>query len=79
MVTMAGSSPTASVDRWTRTGTGGSPGTTWSMRVTASESSGDAKESLEVIDVAQLLVRSVRPADPAAPAESGGPAGAGPG
>jgi Fe-S oxidoreductase len=35
--------------------------------VSAKKSSGEAKESLEVVDVAQLLARSVRPADGAAP------------
>jgi len=32
--------------------------------VSAKKSSGEAKESLEVVDVAQLLVRSVQPAAP---------------
>jgi len=46
--------------------------------ISAKKSSGEAKESLEVVDVAQLLVRSVRPPDPASagpagPAGSGGP------
>jgi Fe-S oxidoreductase len=48
--------------------------------VSAKKSSGEAKESLEVVDVAQLLVRSVRPADgavaraaPAAPPDSAAP------
>jgi hypothetical protein len=31
--------------------------------IAAKKSSGDAKDTLEVIDVAQLLARSVRPAD----------------
>jgi Fe-S oxidoreductase len=39
--------------------------------ISAKKSSGEAKESLEVVDVAQLLARSVRP--PAAPATPGGP------
>jgi Fe-S oxidoreductase len=57
--------------------------------VAAKKSSGEAKESLEVVDVAQLLVRSVQapamvgaPADDPAAAEpdaaDGGPAGGGP-
>src|ERR1017187_1112627 len=41
--------------------------------ISAKKSSGEAKESLEVIDVAQLLVRSVRPPG-AAPAGSAAPA-----
>ena len=41
--------------------------------VNAKKATGQAKESLEVIDVAQLLVRSVRPA-----AGSGGPIAEGP-
>src|SRR5712691_3746843 len=46
--------------------------------ISAKKSSGEAKESLEVVDVAQLLVRSVRPpgpasAGPAGPAGSDGP------
>jgi Fe-S oxidoreductase len=45
--------------------------------ISAKKSSGEAKESLEVVDVAQLLARSVRPAAPGGPA-SGGPASAGP-
>ena len=45
MVTMAGSSPAASFARCTRTWTGGSAGTTWSVRETAAERSGDAKEA----------------------------------
>jgi Fe-S oxidoreductase len=52
--------------------------------ISAKKSSGEAKESLEVVDVAQLLVRSVRPAAasaaPAGPADSAGPVDpAGPG
>jgi hypothetical protein len=52
--------------------------------VSAKRSSGEAAESLEVVDVAQILVRSVRPpaaattadpvssdADPPGPGESG--------
>ena len=47
--------------------------------VSSKKSSGEARESLQVIDVAQLLVRSVRPpgaapADPAAPAGPAAPA-----
>jgi len=41
--------------------------------ISAKKSSGEAKESLEVVDVAQLLVRSVRPGP--APAASAGAAG----
>ena len=41
--------------------------------ISAKKSSGEAKESLEVVDVAQLLVRSVRPGS--APAASAGAAG----
>jgi Fe-S oxidoreductase len=41
--------------------------------VNAKKSSGEAKESLEVVDVAQLLARSVQPA-PAAPAPAAEPA-----
>ena len=43
--------------------------------VAAKQGSGEAKESLEVVDVAQLLVRSVRPAAVGtAPADgAGGP------
>jgi Fe-S oxidoreductase len=46
--------------------------------VSAKKSSGEAKESLEVVDVAQVLARSVRPLAPAAaagpdPAEPAGP------
>jgi Fe-S oxidoreductase len=54
--------------------------------VSAKKSSGEARESLEVVDVAQLLVRSVRPAEggsagaaPAAPPESAAPPAAGAG
>ncbi|HLQ52749.1 MAG TPA: (Fe-S)-binding protein [Streptosporangiaceae bacterium] len=52
--------------------------------ISAKKSSGEAKESLEVVDVAQLLARSVRPPGPAAAASPGpggaaGPAGPGPG
>src|SRR5450755_2026338 len=43
--------------------------------ISAKKSSGEAKESLEVVDVAQLLARSVRPPEAAGPA---GPASAGP-
>ena len=49
--------------------------------VSAKQSSGEAKESLQVVDVAQLLARSVArpepaaPAGPAAPAAPAGPAG----
>jgi Fe-S oxidoreductase len=40
--------------------------------VSAKKGSGEAKESLEVVDVAQLLIRSVQPPpDPAAPAGGG--------
>ncbi len=39
--------------------------------VSAKKSSGEAKESLEVVDVAQLLARSVRPANGAGPDEAG--------
>src|SRR5262249_29473034 len=40
--------------------------------VSAKKSSGEAKESLEVVDVAQLLVRSVRsPAEPPDRAQAG--------
>jgi Fe-S oxidoreductase len=39
--------------------------------VSAKKSSGEAKESLEVVDVAQLLARSVRPATGAGPDEAG--------
>ena len=35
--------------------------------IAAKKSSGEAKESLEVVDVAQLLARSVAPAAPAEP------------
>jgi hypothetical protein len=41
--------------------------------ISAKQASGEAKESLEVVDVAQLLVRSVRrpsPPDGGGPAES---------
>ncbi|HUD40212.1 MAG TPA: (Fe-S)-binding protein [Streptosporangiaceae bacterium] len=38
--------------------------------ISAKKSSGEAKESLEVVDVAQLLIRSVERAGPAAPAGS---------
>jgi hypothetical protein len=37
--------------------------------VSAKKASGEAKESLEVIDVAQLLVRSVQAPVPVAPPE----------
>jgi Fe-S oxidoreductase len=51
--------------------------------VSAKKSSGEAKESLEVVDVAQLLVRSVRPAEGAAagaaPPDSAAPPAAGAG
>jgi Fe-S oxidoreductase len=58
--------------------------------ISAKKSSGEAKESLEVVDVAQLLARSVRPPGPAlaappgpdgapGPAAGPGPAAAGPG
>jgi len=51
--------------------------------ISAKKSSGEAKESLEVVDVAQLLARSVLPpgAAPAGPAGdgAGGPGPAGPG
>jgi Fe-S oxidoreductase len=40
--------------------------------ISASKSTGQAKETLQVIDVAQLLARSIRPP---APASGGGPAG----
>jgi Fe-S oxidoreductase len=50
--------------------------------VSAKKASGEAKESLEVVDVAQLLARSVRPAEgavagaaPAAPDPGAPPAG----
>jgi hypothetical protein len=46
--------------------------------VEAKKASGEAKETLQVIDVAQLLVRSIRtgPAETTAnPAETGEPAG----
>jgi len=51
--------------------------------VSAKKASGEAKESLEVVDVAQLLARSVQPpprppAASGAPAASGGPASGGP-
>jgi Fe-S oxidoreductase len=49
--------------------------------VSAKKASGEAKESLEVVDVAQLLVKSVRPTEgavagaaPAAPPDPGAPA-----
>jgi len=45
--------------------------------VSAKKASGEAKESLEVVDVAQLLARSVQP-PPGPPAASGGPASGGP-
>ena len=44
--------------------------------VAAKKGSGEAKESLEVIDVAQLLARSVAPHRPAANGAGGGDAGA---
>ncbi|HEV2239829.1 MAG TPA: (Fe-S)-binding protein [Streptosporangiaceae bacterium] len=54
--------------------------------VSAKKSSGEAKESLEVVDVAQLLVRSVRPTDgavaraaPSAPPDSAAPPAGGAG
>ena len=54
--------------------------------VSAKKSSGEAKESLEVVDVAQLLVRSVRPTEgavagaaPAAPPDSAAPPAGGAG
>ena len=43
--------------------------------VSAKQSSGEAKESLQVVDVAQLLARSVARPEPAAPAAPAGPAG----
>ena len=49
--------------------------------VNAKKNSGEAKESLEVVDVAQLLIRSVRPpagATPAEPAEPAAPTGPAP-
>ena len=48
--------------------------------VSAKKSSGEAKETLEVVDVAQLLVRSVSPLDAAAAdqaAETGKPSSSG--
>jgi Fe-S oxidoreductase len=45
--------------------------------VAAKKSSGDAPDSLEVVDVAQLLARSVRAAAPAVADGDGGPDGAG--
>jgi Fe-S oxidoreductase len=42
--------------------------------VSAKKSSGEAKESLEVVDVAQLLARAVRPATAGPPAPAGEPA-----
>jgi hypothetical protein len=44
--------------------------------VSAKKSSGEAKETLEVVDVAQVLARSVRPP---APSASGPPAADQPG
>ncbi len=41
--------------------------------VSAKQSSGEAKESLQVVDVAQLLARSVARPEPAAPAGPAGP------
>ena len=43
--------------------------------IAAKKSTGEAKETLEVVDVAQLLARSIAPASPAAPAEPVAPAG----
>jgi len=42
--------------------------------VSAKKASGDAADSLEVVDVAQLLVRSATPPAPATPAADGQPA-----
>ena len=42
--------------------------------ISAKKASGEAAESLEVVDVAQLLVRSVRPASGAGAAPAGGSA-----
>jgi hypothetical protein len=46
--------------------------------VAAKKGSGEAKESLEVVDVAQLLARSVQPAAAGAGPAAGGAAGSGP-
>jgi Fe-S oxidoreductase len=40
--------------------------------VAAKKASGEAKDTLEVVDVAQVLVRSIQP--PAPPADAGSPA-----
>jgi hypothetical protein len=45
--------------------------------ISAKKSSGEAKESLEIVDVATLLARSVAPAAP--PAATGGSSAPGPG
>jgi Fe-S oxidoreductase len=42
--------------------------------ISAKKSSGEAKETLEVVDVAQLLARSVARPDPAGPAGAPPPA-----
>jgi hypothetical protein len=39
--------------------------------ISAKKSSGEAKDTLEVVDVAQLLARSVAQPEPAAPAGPG--------
>ena len=38
--------------------------------ISAKKASGEAKDSLEVVDVAQVLVRSVRPPVPAVAADN---------